>query len=369
MRHGLLAGSTLAGLHILSAAAMAEAPRVTFSGSTDYYLRVTDYGAPSGVAGRQNGPGWDINQQADASELIWDARAMAENGLQFGANIQLRYAGNVTTDESWLDFAGPWGRVVLGDDDGVVDNTEVSGETVLPLGAYDTARFTGALASPAGFQSGTVAAGIVGESVDASKIAYYSPSFAGFSAAMSMTPDTGSTFGANNAAAVGGYGNVVEAALVYGSQFGPLGVKASFGYIWGESFATAGASRQDVGSFQLGGSVSYDGVTLGLGYGDSRDSGCLTAVANCNQGKLFNAGLTYRSGPAALGIGYAATWDADVDGNGRHDTATYYSVETTYAIAQGLTGYGGVMWANVEDGDLSQDIDSTIFVLGTRVNF
>lgn len=369
MRRLLLTGSAIAGCTLVHGAVLAEAPKVTFSGSTDYYLRVTDYDAPAGVATGRNGPGWDINQQADASELIWDARATAENGLRFGANMQLRYAGSAATDESWIDLAGAWGRVVLGDDDGVVDNTEVSGETVLPLGAYDTARFTGAVATPAGFQSGSTAAGVAGESVDASKIAYYSPSFAGFAAALSMTPDTGSTFGADNSGAVGRYGNLLEAALTYGSQFGPLGVKASLGYIRGSSFASGGASREDAGALQLGGSVSYQAVTFGLGYGDSGDSGCLTAVAACDQGRLFNAGLTYRSGALALGAGYAATWDADIDGNGRHDDATYASLEATYAVTSGLTGYGGMLWASTTDGDVGQGFDSTIFVLGTRVNF
>lgn len=369
MHRLLLTGSAIAGCTLVHGAALADAPQVTFSGSTDYYLRVTDYDAPTGVAARQNGPGWDINQQADASELIWDARGAMENGLQFGASIQLRYAGNVTTDESWIDFAGAWGRVVLGDDDGVVDNTEVSGETVLPLGAYDTARFTGAVATPAGFQSDSVAAGVAGESVDASKIAYYSPSFAGFAAAFSITPDTGSTFGADNSGAVGRYGNLFEAALSYGSQFGPLGVKASLGYVRGDSFASGGAAREDAGSLQLGGSISYQAVTFGLGYGDSGDSGCLTAIASCDQGRLFNAGLTYRTGALSLGAGYAAIWDADVDGNGQDDEATYASLEASYAIARGLTGYGGMLWARMDDGDARQVIDSTIIVLGTRVNF
>ena len=369
IRTVFLSATAMAGGLALAGAAFAEAPKVTFSGSTDYYLRGTDYDAPAGVSARQNGPGWDINQQADASELIWDARATAENGLQFGANIQLRYAGNVTTDESWIDFAGAWGRIVLGDDDGVVDNLEVSGDSVLPLGAYDTARFTGAIASPAGFQSGSAAAGVVGESADASKIAYYTPRFAGFAAAVSVTPDTGSTFGSNNTGAVGAYGNVVESALTYTNQLGEFGVKLSVGYVAGDSFATGGASRQDVGSLQAGGSLSYAGVTFGAAYGDSGESGCLTSVANCDQGKLFNAGLSYRIGPANLGIGYATTYDADIDGNGIHDEAEYYSVEGSYAITPGLTGYGGVMRAERKDGDAAQHIDSTIFVLGTRVNF
>jgi len=369
MRRILLAGSALAGGVLLSGAALAEAPKVTFSGSTDYFVRVSDYDTPTGGTEPQNGPGWDINQQDDASELIWDANATADNGLQFGANIQLRYAGTVTTDEAWIDFAGSWGRVVLGDDDGVLDNSQVDGVAVLPLGAYDTGRFTGALGTPAGWASSTGPAGTVGEaSSDASKIAYYSPSFAGFSVAVSATPDTGSTFGTTNTAATDQYGNVFEGTINYAGEFSGVSIAAYAGYATGEAFATGGASRDDLDAWQLGGTVSLAGFSLGLGYGDSNDSGCLTSQAACDAGKFFNAGVAYNFGPGSVGVGYATTFDAKT--TGAESEAEYYSVEGSYTIAQGLTGYGGVMFATRDNNAATNaEADSTIFVLGTRVNF
>ena len=368
MKKTLLTTSTLAGVALVAGSAFAEAPKVTFSGSTDYYVRVSDYDAPAGRA-PQNGPGWDINQHAVASELIWDANATADNGLQFGANVQLRYAGTAATDEAWVDFAGSWGRVVLGDDDGVLDNNQVSGGSVLPLGAWDTGRFTGSLANPTATAwgvSGTNAS--AGEaSADASKIAYYSPSFAGFSVGVSATPDTGSTFGATNTGATTDYSNVFEGTINYRGDFSGVGVALYAGAATGEAFATNGASRDDLSAWQVGGSVSVAGFSLGLGYGDSDDSGCLTAQTGCDAGKFFNAGLAYNFGAGSVGVGYAKTSDFKATTAASEQEGTYYSVEGSYTVAQGLTAYGGVLWAEREEGNV--DADSTIFVLGTRVNF
>jgi len=371
MKKTLLTTSALAGVVFVAGSAFAEAPKVTFSGSTDYYVRVTDYDTPTGGTEPQNGPGWDINQHAVASELIWDANATADNGLQFGANVQLRYAGAVTTDEAWVDFAGSWGRVVLGDDDGVLDNNQVSGASVLPVAAWDTGRFTGALAIPTGWASATGTNGTVGEaSSDSSKIAYYSPSFAGFSVAVSATPDTGAEYGTTNTAGTTAYGNVLEGTVNYKGDFSGVGVALYAGAATGEAFATGGASRDDLSAYQVGGSVSVAGFSLGLGYGDSDDSGCATAQTGCEAGKFFNAGLAYNFGAGAVGVGYATTFDAKTTTAGTEMEARYYSIDASYTIAQGLTGYGGVMFATRDNNAATNsEADSTVFVLGTRVNF
>ncbi len=371
MKKTLLTTSALAGVVFVAGSAFAEAPKVTFSGSTDYYVRVTDYDAPTGGTEPQNGPGWDINQHAPASELIWDANATADNGLQFGANIQLRYAGTASTDEAWVDFAGSWGRVVLGDDDGVIDNNQIAGHSVLPIGAYDTGRFTGAIATPAGWTSSfsTPTGGPAEASEDSSKIAYYSPSFAGFSVAVSATPDTGSTFGATNTASVGSYQNAVEATVNYKGDFSGVGVGLFGGYATGKASSSNGVSREDLDAFELGGSVSVAGFAVAVGYSDGGESG-LVSNAGGDAGKALTAGVAYNFGAGKVGVGYASTWDAKTTAASREMEAEYYSVEGSYTIAQGLTGYGGVMFATRDNNaTTASEADSTIFVLGTRVNF
>ena len=96
------------------------------------------------------------------------------------------------TDESWVFLRGGWGELRMGDEDGVVDNSIIGGQTIAAgTGGIDGSSF--------------VVAGISGEGVfptetdDSTKIRYYTPSFGGFSLGVSFTPtveDVGS--GANN---------------------------------------------------------------------------------------------------------------------------------------------------------------------------
>ena len=81
----------------------------------------------------------------------------------------------------------------MGDEDGVVDNSIIGGQTI----AAGTGGIDG---------SGFVVAGIAGEGVfptetdNSTKIRYYTPSFGGFSAGISFTPtvETNIGSGANN---------------------------------------------------------------------------------------------------------------------------------------------------------------------------
>ena len=377
MKKILLTTSALAGVVLVAGTAAAEAPTVAFTGSTDYYVRFADSDFPANVNRGEAGPGWDINQHAVASELVWDVNATADNGLQFGANVQVRYAGALATDEAWIDFAGSWGRVVIGDDDGAGDNTQVQG-AVDPVAAWDTGRFTGAVNGPAGYNGGTNGGMIAEGGGDNSKIAYYSPSFAGFSGAVSIMPSSQASFGGDNAegaTAVTGFGsltfnNVTEAALNYSGTFSDVGVRLHGAYQWADTDTGNGDRRQDVGAYQLGANVAFAGFTVGAGYGDNDDSGCTSGLANCDAGDWWNAGVAYNFGAGSVGISYSEM-ENNQDGGTRSDEQEAISLTASYTVAQGLTAYGGVGFFEQTDGDVAanQTVDSTVFVLGTRVNF
>ena len=97
-----------------------------------------------------------------------------ESGLEYGATIEFEADTNNTynTDETWLFLRGGWGEIRLGDEDGVVDNSTVGGQTI----AAGTGGIDGSdaviTAAPVVFLS---------NSNDATKIRYYTPSFGGFS--------------------------------------------------------------------------------------------------------------------------------------------------------------------------------------------
>ena len=61
------------------------------------------------------------------------ARGKSEQtGLEYGATIEFEADTNSTlnTDETWIFLRGGWGELRMGDEDGVVDNSVVGGQTI-----------------------------------------------------------------------------------------------------------------------------------------------------------------------------------------------------------------------------------------------
>ena len=55
-----------------------------------------------------------------------------ETGLEYGAHdrVRGRHQPHHNTDETWLFLRGGFGEVRFGDEDGVVDNSSVGGQTI-----------------------------------------------------------------------------------------------------------------------------------------------------------------------------------------------------------------------------------------------
>lgn len=139
MKKTLLATSALAGAVALSATAAnaGEAPVMTFSGNLSYEYIFVD-NENRGVNGTD---GHVITANEQQSELVWDARGTADNGLEYGANIQWRAMGVDADagafDEAWIDFRGGWGRLFVGAEDGV-DGLLVPDSNGIQVGAWGT---------------------------------------------------------------------------------------------------------------------------------------------------------------------------------------------------------------------------------------
>ena len=154
-----------------------------------------------------------------------------ETGLEYGATVEFEADTNQTlnTDETWIFLRGGWGELRMGDEDGVVDNSIIGGQTIAAgTGGIDGSSF--------------VVAGIAGEGVfptetdDSTKIRYYTPSFGGFSLGVSYTPTVETDRQRlqqrrlhreqERPVAMEGE-NIVEGGLVYDGDFGGVGIKAS----------------------------------------------------------------------------------------------------------------------------------------------
>jgi outer membrane protein OmpU len=234
------------------------------------------------------------------TELNVLARARSEKyGFEYGGAIQFLADTDETinTDTSWIFVSGGWGEVRLGDEDGVADNSSVGAQTI----AAGTGGIDGDVVDE-------IAVGVVylTHTDTATKIRYYTPSFAGFSVGVDYTPtleevDSGDLNGQFFARKDGLFAmqakNVFEGGLIYEDELAAdvdllasvVGVSGTLTNRGEEEFADdeddfgdknwwgwqAGVSA-DVYGFRFAGSFADEEVgelertfyTLGIGYGD-----------------------------------------------------------------------------------------------------
>ena len=298
--------------------------------------------------------------------------AKADNGLEYGGRVRIRAAGsntNVTGDRAYIFAQGTFGQVRLGVTNSFNDETYVSAPTdYLPLALVDQVInwIAPAVGTNAALNPGSGAATVTGNSiiwpslnpdVQATKIVYFSPRFAGLQLGASYTPRNDSVNqdvnrvkrGIFNAAGVntlagaqatGSYQDMWEVGANYNQTFGGFTVKGSAGYI-GASATESGLATdnfKDMSAWQVGAQVGYAGFAVGGSYTDYGKSGQNQIPGRFTE-RTFNwtAGVQYTTGPIVVGANYKYGQDAGstlIPGKRKLEV---YEVGAGYTVAPGLT--------------------------------
>ena len=196
------------------------------------------------------------------------------------------------------------------------------------------------------------------------KIAYETPTFAGFKAGISYQPTdtalnnatnltigdpcTGAT-AASCAHPLGLARNRVELAVQYKQTFGALGVKADVGGAFSGYEANGlGIAYQNVGYFNVGGVLTYAGIELegsvssgkfnATGQGLGSPGG--PAPAGSKDSTVYIAGLGYNMGPFGIGaVYYGMNYDDSEQTGvlGHIDTVSGEGIAGSYVVGPGLT--------------------------------
>ena len=358
LRNLVLGTSALVGVAALGGTVTtpAAAAEVTPGGALDItitgFLRAEAFGGEQKDAKANSDLSDKLDFRNDTEVHVLARGKSEQTGLEYGATIEFEADTNNTanTDETWIFLRGGWGEFRMGDEDGVVDNSIVGGQTI--------AAGTGGID---GSDAVTTAAPLVfpTNSNDATKIRYYTPSFGGFSLGASYTPtqtdfDSGANNGQNRASSGGPLAmdakNIFEGAAVYDGDFGGVGILASvvglYGTLRNEAEDTFGDSDWwnvtggvvvDLFGFKLAGSIGQDNP------GDARRN-------------WFTAGIGYGFGPVNTSVTYGQIFDSNND----FEEATGFSkpnnlvFSADYALAPGLVLAGDV---GVFDNDYSGDFD------------
>jgi hypothetical protein len=239
------------------------------------------YAAAAGVLFDQsdgnNDPGHntrDVVFRQDV-EVHFKGETTLDNGLTVGAQIELEgQQSNDQIDEVWAYFKGGWGQIRFGDDDDASEQLGYLIPSASNIFGVDTPYFEFAN-NHAGFTNGVFQTNstLLDISSDATKIIYFSPTFAGFSFAASFAPDRrgedtysyssgpGGTTNSNN---TGQVQNVFSAALNFDHDFNGVDLATGVGFAEGQWETKAPGNSVDM-TWGVNGhlDVSFSGFTVG----------------------------------------------------------------------------------------------------------
>ncbi|MCA3249192.1 MAG: porin [Holosporaceae bacterium] len=420
MKKVLLVTTALLGLVALNAPANADPLKVTVGGSVEFQAGFADEDFDS------NYRNYDFTSTPN---VVVGAEGKASNGLVYGGKIEVdnESSFNATTgartdsikfDKAVTYLSGKWGRVELGDENSASNRLTVTAPTGFGTGGFagDYQKFllinsvgdTGSLSTPSNnFNLNRSAEGFYFRGLansykptltesgledyeDSTKVTYLTPKFSGFQLGLSYTPKVGSaltgvsrdkytSYSGGTPALWNQYEDLIEAAANYSYKFdNGLGLGASLGYNYAKAVktTTANVDRENLGSLNVGLNGTFKGFTLGGGYTYDGESGLRKATQTFNDaGQSYNVGLQYATGPFAVGVNYLnAENEGDVTDRDNNKLQVV-GLGGTYELAPGLSTFAEVDFVNYESEDAflstntSRKYDSTVFVLGTKLDF
>ena len=236
MKKLLLSSAAVLGLAAIATPASANGLSLDLGGHYKGYVAVHDQDDPAGTESRAV----DWFQE---TELHFGGETTLDNGLTVGVHVEAETDGGdaFAVDESYAYFAGSWGRVNAGDEDGAAYLLQVAAPSAdsnidgirqfinpvsyTNLGIGVTQRIDYA-------NDGINGIALTG---DENKLTYLSPIMNGFQAGVSYTPDVGgvitnSLAGVKAGDVAGSYGEQYEVAGRYEGTFNNVGVIFGAGY-------------------------------------------------------------------------------------------------------------------------------------------
>jgi len=363
MKRVLLGTTAVVGLGLLIPAPVFAAEPVSLSidGTVDVKLRIVSQDDEVASGGRSH------VLQTDNAGFNLKARGEAENGLVYGAKIEIDTDagdGDVGFDELVIWFSGGWGRLELGNEDGA-DNTMYNHGGDLNSGA---GGFDGGPGDAFQFNSVSQSSPDIAGSSDGTKITYYTPRVNGIQLGASYTPDTGA-LGLDSLAT-----NVTSLDLQDHLGFGVNFVQSfddvaiRLAAVWSVGEAEVLAT-DNTNAWGVGGQVGFGNFKIGAGYGDNGDSG--SATGGVNNQEFFDVAVQYSEGPITVSAGYFTSSAGTGTAGQAEDDVDFFAVGAAYSVAPGLNVYAGfdVISVNQNGTGDGNDNDGTLFTIGTTMSF
>jgi outer membrane protein OmpU len=368
MKKILLSTAALAGLAIVAASPVrAEEPalQLGLGGYISAYGVYTSQDEAVGTDFRS----FDVRKD---TEIHLNGEVALDNGITAGAHLELLgdRQDATTVEESYLYLSSAFGRVNLGEEDGVAYLLQVaapSADEVIDGIRPDVGTFQNSGTSNLG--------GTLDYAHDdfgyANKITYITPVFSGFQAGVSFTPSATAAdqAGSNPSLVSNTVGadleNALEFAGRYEGSFDALDIALGAGYSTAEQEVEA-AAEDDLQTWNVGANIGYGAFGLGAAYLSTNNA--VGGTAADDDTDTYVVGADYTIGAYKLGVSYLnqqnenATNDQEID---------RWTAGTVYEWGPGMTFRGSVQYQDAENvgGTATADRDGTQFALGTQLTF
>jgi predicted porin len=231
---------------------------------------------------------------------------------------------------------------------------------------------------------------VVGNEYTSEKLAYVSPSFAGFQLGVSFAPSTSATTGGvGSTALLGGSDrqsssflpgdqararNIFEIAARYQGKFGPVGIDGMVGYTGSDVVQApgGGSAARGISVFDVGLSANIVGFQPYFHLRTGVENNIMTPQAKLASGRkkdslAWVAGMAYGQGPWIVGAGYfvfESQGAAAATGN-RYESG--FNIGGNYNITNGLDLYLEYLYGtrkqsgwNFETGTAGPGVNKTV---------
>ncbi|MBL4590109.1 MAG: porin [Alphaproteobacteria bacterium] len=362
MKKLLLSSVAVLGLTAVATSASANGLSLDLGGHLKAYGVISSQDEAAGVEAR----GLDMLQE---TELHFGGETTLDNGLTVGVHVEAETDGNdaFAVDESYAYFAGSWGRVNVGNEDGAAyllqvaapsadSNVDGIRQFVQPVNGL----FPVTITSPLDYAND----GAADNTGDANKLTYLSPIMNGFQAGLTYTPDIQDGFRDLDGVSIDDrndtLGTQYEVAARYEGMFNNVGFIFGAGYTMAELETDTGANADDFDEWNVGLDLDLGAFGLGVVYTENNNG-----QDNGDDNETLVVGADYTTGPFKLGVSYL-TNDNDAAITSETDTDRYTG-GVVYSYGPGMSFRGSISYLDMDNGPV--DADSTSVLLGTQINF
>lgn len=319
------------------------------------------------------------------AELHFNIDGVADNGLKYGAEIELEAGldddddvkAGKNADIAYLYVDSVAGKFEMGDVDGASTRLKVDAGTIARATGGIDGKFYQYITQDVGGITFLDAPDIGITSIDggetAGKISYYSPVFfSGFQFGASFIPDSGDwgngkSFSTDEDSTLDKlqYEDVFEFGLNYEGNIDSVGIVASLTGQFGDVQEEDGAdTMEDLEAFAFGLGLNYEGFSFVASYGHTDD----IEEDKDSDREYYTAGISYETGPFGASITYlhSTVEDGDDIDNDFHNV----SIGADYKLAPGFLPYIEASFFDY-DKDENDDIenDGTVVLVGSKLKF